>query len=188
MKTTNKLFIILFAFFIFSCSKQENIDMNNQYNNMDTYPRLQKDSTQAIESITKLKLQQVLDLSVLYSKNNRDKEIDSALYNQLLGYFYEPDSLTLRSLIHELDSLKVDKVSISNLENKEIIKDNDTLNFVRFKADYFNTNKEKITEVEHEMQYIFVLTPIKFKKEFKFYFLNYLPKPSNDSTRLGETK
>lgn len=189
MKTINKNFLLILFISLIACSKKENnIAYNKEYNNYDTYPQLQKDSAKAIESITKLKLQQVLDLSVLYSKNNRDKEINSALYNQILGYFYEPDSTTISPLINELDSLKVNKATIAEFKNKAKVSNQDTLNLVNFKLNYYDRNGVKISEVEHEMQYILVSAPIQFKKEFKFYFLNYFPKPLNDSTLIGVTK
>lgn len=189
MKTHHKLILILSVMMVFSCSKKEQpMTMEREnYQNTNTYPQVQMDSSQAIISITKQKLQEVVDLSVLYYQNN-DKEIDSTLYNQMLSYFYEPDSMTLKPFIEELDSLNVTKATIKNIENKELITEKDTLNFVKFKLDYFGGKQEKISEAEHEMQYILVATPIKFKKEFKFYFLNYFPHPIKDSTRLGVTK
>lgn len=190
MKTRHKLTLIVLLIALFSCSKkEENIMMKSRnYQNSNTYPQIQKDSSQAIKSITKQKLQEVVDLSVLYSQKNHDKEIDSTLYNQMLSYFYEPDSTTLKPFIEELDSLNVSKATIKNIENKELVIEEDTLNFVKFQLEYFGKRKEKISEAKHEMQYILVSTPIKFKKEFTFYFLNYFSEPIKDSTRLGVIK
>ncbi|PIE50417.1 MAG: hypothetical protein CSA38_03170 [Flavobacteriales bacterium] len=182
------LLFVFFLIFVFSCEKQNEAPLSLEkvkYNtNTSLYPQQKRDSLQAIEEITKQKLQQVIDLSVLYSKSNKDSEIDSTLYRQMLSYFYEPDSTTLKPLIKEMDSLKCERVEIENFVVKKRMTEKDTLNFAQFQLHYV----EKRTKIDHEIQYILVSTPIQFKKEFKFYFLNYFSEPIKDSTRLGVIK
>ncbi len=73
------------------------------------------DSMQAINSITKQKVQELLDLSTLYLSGNRNTEIDTVIYSQMESYFHKPDSLTFKRLFKELDSMKVRSVKVNNL-------------------------------------------------------------------------
>jgi hypothetical protein len=65
------------------------------------------DSAQAISFITKQKIQELFDLSTLYTSGNRDTEIDSVIYAQMKSYFAESDSNQLKPILNQLDSFKV---------------------------------------------------------------------------------
>ena len=74
------------------------------------------DSTQALTGITKQKLQELYDISALYTSGNRNTAIDSLNYRQIQGYFIKKDSGNVTNLFKELDSLKVRYVKIKNVE------------------------------------------------------------------------
>ncbi len=191
MKHLNIILILLITFFaVTACKKEPELSLETvKYNNnKKSYPENKMDSAQAINAITKQKVQEVIDLSILYSSGNRDTEIDSAMYSQILGYFHKPDSTTLKPLLSELDSLKVKNAKISNLKVIERIHKKDTLNFAKFSVDYLDASKKVIATKEREAQYILMSAPKQFKKEFKFYFLNFYNKPLNDSTSVGVTR
>lgn len=191
MKHLNIIFILLITVFaVTACKKEPELSLETvKYNNnKKSYPENKMDSAQAINAITKQKVQEVIDLSILYSSGNRDTEIDSAMYSQILGYFHKADSTTLKPLLSELDSLKVKNAKISNLKVIERIHKKDTLNFAKFSVDYLDASKKVIATKEREAQYILMSAPKQFKKEFKFYFLNFYNKPLNDSTSVGVTR
>ncbi|WP_018675235.1 hypothetical protein [Riemerella columbina] len=177
---------------LFSCNKKEqslsDLEKLRLNNNKNTYPVTKMDSTQAINAITQQKVQEVLDLSTLYLSGNQDTEIDSTIYKQLLKYFETPDSLTLKHLFTELDSLKVKQAKVHDLSiTKETYK-RDTINNVAFKVEYFDKGNNSMGIHQREAQYILKSAPEKFKKEFKFYFLSFYPKAENDSTASGVTR
>lgn len=192
MKKINKIFwgITLILLF-FSCKKQETNDLSLEqvkYNtNRTTYSSSKTDSVEVINKITKQKVREVLELSTLYNSGNKDTEIDTTLYNQILSYFYKPDSITLKNLFSELDSLKVNNVKINSFAVKEKYFKKDTLNFAKFNIEYFDKKNNSLGTFDREAQYILIPAEIKFKKEFKFYFLNFYNKPLNDSILSSPT-
>src|SRR5690606_34957344 len=111
MKRINKLLLfgLMLALFTGCKKEQENLSLEQvKYNsNTTSYPSAKMDTLQSINKITRQKVREVLELSILYNSGNKDTEIDAAMYNQILGYFYKPDSTTVKSLFTELDSLKV---------------------------------------------------------------------------------
>jgi hypothetical protein len=194
MKKTNKY---LFSFFIlllfqFSCTKKieekSDLDKLRSSNNKKTYPATKMDSLQAIQFITKQKIQDLYDLSALYTSGTKDTEIDSVIYQQMMGYFTEPDSAKVASTLKEMDSLKVKDAKIGDIQvSKEII-GKDTMDLAKFQVEYFDAYKRKIGSYSKTVSYELKTTPVKFKKEFKFYFVNFNMKPQKDSTSLGNTK
>ncbi|MDH6251992.1 ASC-1-like (ASCH) protein [Chryseobacterium sp. H1D6B] len=186
------IFAILFLAFI-SCSNKKtevsDLDKLRNSNNAKSYPAVQMDSMQAINSITKQKVQELLDLSTLYLSGNRNTEIDTVIYSQMESYFHKPDSITFKNLFRELDSLKVKSVKVNNLEVYKDYYKKDTLDYAKFNVEYFDEKNKSIGTFEKNAQYILLSTPIQFKKEFKFYFLNFYSSPlKKDSTSVGVTK
>src|SRR5690606_859711 len=161
-----------------------------KYNtNKSSYPSTKMDSAQAINKITKQKVREVLELSILYKAGKQDTDIDSALYNQILGYFYKPDSLTVRNLLNELDSLQVGNARISSFVVTERYFKNDTLNFARVDGQYYDSINLPVGTFAREAQYVLVPAEIRFKKELKFYLLNFYQQPLlKDSTSSGVTR
>ena len=146
------------------------------------------DSAQAISFITKQKIQELLDLSTLYTSGNRDTEIDSVIYSQMKSYFSEDDSTKLQPLLKQLDSFKVKTAKVGNITvSKEII-GTDTLDFAKFDVEYFDQKNKSIGTFEKTAQYMLKLFPVKFKKEFRIYFVDFDAAPKKDSTSAGVTK
>jgi hypothetical protein len=71
----NIFFILFIALLGFSCTKKETMksDLDTLRNNTNStaYPSVQMDSTQAINAITKQKVQELLDLSLIYANGNK---------------------------------------------------------------------------------------------------------------------
>ena len=195
MKTLSKfLLVIILGFAVFSCKQNEqntvsDLDKLRNSNNRKTYPAVQMDSAQAINSITKQKIQELLDLSTLYISGSRNTKIDTLIYSQMQSYFQKTDSTTFNTLFRELDSLKVETVKVGKVNVKQEIKNQDTLDFAQFDVEYFDRKNRSIGSYEKNAQYTLVSKPIKFKKEFKFYFLNFYSSPAKkDSTSVGVTR
>ena len=194
MQKKNKISLILMTilFVVFSCTK-ENSEISDlqkvrNNNNEKTYPVTKMDSAQAISFITKQKIQELMDLSTLYTSGNRDTEIDSVIYSQMKSYFAESDSNELKPIIRQLDSFKVKTVKVGNINvSKEII-GSDTLDFAKFEVEYFDSNDKLICKYQKNAQYMLKLSPVKFKKEFRFYFVDFDKKPQKASTSVGVIK
>lgn len=192
MKKSNFLYLFLLIAFIFSCDKKtdeiSDLDKLRNSTNQKTYPAQQMDSVQAINAITLQKVQDVFDLSALYVSGNRDTEIDYSIYSQIQSYFHKPDSLTLNPLFKEMESLKVKTAKVNNLKVYDIYYKEDTLNFANFNVEYFDKDKRTLGRFDRKSQFILVPAPKQFKKEFKFYFLDFFSKPLNDSIDSGVIK
>ncbi|GEN72560.1 MULTISPECIES: hypothetical protein [Chryseobacterium] len=193
MKKINKflIFAVLFLAFI-SCNNKKtevsDLDKLRNSTNVKSYPAVQMDSMQAINSITKQKVQELLDLSTLYLSGNRNTEIDTVIYSQMESYFHKPDSTTFKKLFHELDSLKVKSVKVNNLNVYKEFYKKDTLDYAKFNLEYFDSKNKSLGTFEKNAQYILLSTPM-IKKEFKFYFLDFYSDPlKKDSTSVGVTK
>lgn len=193
MNRINKFLIfglLLLAFVSCNNKKTEVSDLDKLRNstNVKGYPTVQMDSMQAINSITKQKVQELLDLSTLYLSGNRDTEIDTVIYSQMQSYFHKPDSLTFKNLFKELDSLKVKSVKVNNLSVYKEFYKKDTLDYAKFNLEYFDAKNKSLGTFEKNAQYILLSTPM-IKKEFKFYFLDFYSSPlKKDSTSVGVTK
>ena len=190
----NSLLLILFSFLLILAScKKETIEMSDlqkvrNNNNKKSYPVTKMDSAQAISFITKQKIQELLDLSTLYTSGNRDTEIDSVIYAQMKSYFIEKDSEKLAPILKQLDSFKVKTAKVGNIAVTKEIKGNDTLDFAKFSVEYFDRKDKSLGVFEKNAQYMLKLSPVKFKKEFKFYFVDFDVMPPKDSTSVGVTK
>ena len=191
-KKTNLLLIIFLLLFVFSCKKERaevsDLEKIRNNNNKVSYPVTKMDSAQAISFITKQKIQELLDLSTLYTSGNRDTEIDSVIYAQMQSYFTESDSNKLKPILKQLDSFKVKTAKVGNIFVQKEIKGNDTLDFAKFDVEYFDQNDKLIGKFEKNAQYILKPSPVKFKKEFKFYFVDFDLVAQKDSTAVGVTK
>ncbi len=195
MMKNNKYLLIAFLIFfaIFSCTKEKSTEISDlqkirNNTNQKSYPLTKIDSAQAISLITKQKIQELFDLSTLYTSGNRDTEIDSIIYSQMNSYFAEMDSTKLQPLLQQLDSFKVKTAKVGNITVKKQIVGKDTLDFAKFNVEYFDQNDRSIGNFEKNAQYMLKLFPVKFKKEFKFYFVNLDGEPPKDSTSAGVTK
>ena len=195
MKSKNKTVLLLIGLLLitFSCNKENtqksDLETVRNNNNIKSYPVTKMDSVQAITSITKQKIQEVLDLSTLYTSGNRDTEIDSVIYGQIMkSYFIAQDSTKLSSLLWQLDSLKVKTAKVGSIAVSKEIMDKDTFDYAQFSVEYFDLNNRSIGVFEKNAQYVLKRSPVQFKKEFKFYFVNFDSRPKKDSTSVGVTK
>lgn len=194
MKNNKYLLIVLIIFLaIFSCSKEKSAELSDlqkirNNTNQKSYPVTKIDSAQAISLITKQKIQELFDLSTLYTSGNRDTEIDSIIYSQMNSYFIESDSTKLFPLLKQLDSFKVKTAKVGNIAVKKEIVGKDTLDFAKYSVEYFDQNDRSIGKFEKNAQYMLKLFPVKFKKEFKFYFVNLDSESPKDSTSTGVTR
>jgi hypothetical protein len=176
-----------------SCKKNpempvSDIEKLRNNNNKNGYPEKQMDSVEAINFITKQKVQEVLDLSALYLSGNRDTKIDSVIFNQMKSYFYEPDSTTFQPLFEEMQKLNVKNAKVNHLEVYKEIVGKDTLDRAKFNVEYFDSKNKSLGNFDKNAGYILVSMPIQFKKEFKFYFLEFYSKPVKDSVSAGVTR
>lgn len=192
MKPINKnlifyFFVLMLA--IISCKKEQPISEIDllRSGNEDVYSSTKLDSSQAIASITQQKLQELYDISALYSSGNRNTAVDTVNYNQIQGYFLKKDSSNVKNLLKELDSLKVKSVKVKNLEIKSEIKGKDTLDFANYTVEYKNKEQKILGEFNKKSQYKLQKTSANSKKEFKFYFVQVDVK-EKDSISSGVIK
>ena len=187
----NIIFVLLLASLLFSCKKEttvSDLETLRKNNNKVSYPVTKMDTAQAISFITKQKIQELFDLSTLYTSGNRDTEIDSVIYSQINNYFLVQDSQKLKPIFRQLDSLKVKMAKVGNIEVRKEMKNNDTLDFAKFNVEYYDSNNKLIGNFDKNAQYILKANPVKFKKEFKFYFVNFDIPAEKDSISVGITK
>ncbi len=194
MKIINNFLIFALLFLaLVSCNNKKteisDLDKLRNSNNTKTYPAVQMDSAQAINLITRQKVQELLDLSTLYLSGNRNTEIDTVIYSQMQSYFHKPDSLTFKKLFRELDSLKVKSVKVNTLEVYKDFYNKDTLDFAKFSVEYFDNKNRSLGSFEKNAQYILVSTP-NTNREFRFFFLDFYSNPllKKDSISVGVTK
>lgn len=194
MKSKNKIVILLISLLLitFSCNKESSqrsdLEIVRNNNNKKSYPVTKMDSAQAITFITKQKIQELLDLSTLYTAGNRDTEIDSVIFAQMKSYFVDQDSSKLSPLLLQLDSLKVQTAKVGNISVTKEIRGKDTLDLAKFYVEYFDFKNRLIGSFEKNAQYVLKPSPVKFVKEFKFYFVDFDSKLPKDSTSVGVTK
>ena len=105
----------------------------------------------------------------------------------LQNYFEKPDSTKLFPILRELDTLNVKSIKVSNIEIFDKIFHKDTLNFAKYHVEYFDKNSKLIGNFQRNAQYTLKPNPVKFKKEFKFYFVDFAP-VLKDSISSGVTK
>ena len=194
MKSKNKIVILLISLLLitFSCNKESSqrsdLEIVRNNNNKKSYPVTKMDSAQAITFITKQKIQELLDLSTLYTAGNRDTEIDSVIFAQMKSYFVDQDSSKLSPLLLQLDSLKVQTAKVGNISVTKEIRGKDTLDLAKFYVEYFDFKNRLIGSFEKNAHYVLKPSPVKFVKEFKFYFVDFDSKLPKDSTSVGVTK
>ncbi len=195
MKKINILLAFLcMALFFIACEKKvaemSDLDKLRNSTNEISYPAVQMDSIQAINSITKQKVQELLELSTLYMGGNRKTQIDQAIFKQLQEYFYQPDSLTFKPLFAELDSLKPKMAKVSQLEVLQKINGADTVDIAKFNVEYFDKNNKSLGTFDRSAEYT-LLPSNKGDKEFKFFFKNFYKKDQKvvkDTTSVGSTR
>lgn len=169
--------ILIWILTLYSCNKPKQEEVSDlekiKYNNKTSYPSTKMDSLQAINSITKQKIQELLDLSAIYASGSKNTGVDSLIYEQINSYFIAPDSGKISPLIAELDSLKVKNIRVKSLNIDKKIEEQDTLDIAYFTIEYFDKKKEIIGSYDKKASYVLKKSPVKFMKEFKFYFIDF---------------
>lgn len=185
MKTSNFIFALIGFITLFSCQKKEQEGLSDidkiKHNNKNSYPSIKMDSTQAMHSITQQKLQELLDLSAIYATGNKNTQVDSLIYDQINSYFLSPDSTKISPLLHELDSLKVKDIRVKSLAISQKITEKDTLDIASFTIEYLGKDKKSLGYFDKKASYILKKSPVKFVKEFKFYFVDFDLKENTES-------
>lgn len=192
MKIVSSIITILLTLAVISCKKEtppkSDLQMLRESGNEGTYTAKHLDSAQVIKTITNQKLQEVLDLSVLYTNGRKKSKIDSLIYEQISSYFYQPDSLTLTTVFNKIDSLGIKQVKVKDLDLYKLpVAESDSLDTAEFYLEY--TDKEDKVSVTgpYSAQYILQSVPMKFQKEFRFYFINFFSKLQKNKTDSGVT-
>ena len=182
-------YLVIIIMSVISCKKEQPISAIDllRNGNEDVYSSTKLDSAQAITSITQQKLQELYDISALYTSGNRNTAVDTVNYNQIQGYFLKKDSANVKNLLKELDSLKVKFVKVKNLEISSEIKGKDTLDFANYTVEYKNKEQKVLGELNKKSTYKLQKTSANSKKEFKFYFVQVDVK-EKDSVSSGVTK
>lgn len=194
MRNTHRALVLLLGCLVLTfcqknTSKELTLDAVKNNENAASYPENKMDSLQAITQITRQKTREVLELSILYVNSNKSTEIDNAVLRQIQGYFYRPDSVTGQRLFRELDSLQVKNVQLHNFGVRQQVSGKDTLHFADFEVEYFGKGKRSLGTFPRSAKYILMPSEVRFKKEFKFYFMDFYPAAvPKDSVASGVIK
>lgn len=182
MKVKSYIQILLGLVFILVACKDDKVfqgkhdpEVIKTYHNQPT-EMTKMDSIESVNFITKQKLTEIYELTSLFSVNKNDSLMRDILYPQIEGYFTEGDSINIRNILAEMDSLKVNFVEISalNLPIKDSM-DIDSVRIVNYKVNYYSSDKKLIDSFNKSAEYILKQEPKKFKHEFVFYFTNFAP-------------
>ncbi|GEM52249.1 hypothetical protein HX001_12460 [Empedobacter brevis] len=186
MKTISKLVqfsivLLLSVWIIFSCKDDKyNGDYNPEaikgYKNESSTVSSKMDSVEAVNFIAKQKLRELYELSALAS-NTSDTVVDSLLRDQLLSYFPKKDTTEIFSLLRDLRAKKVTYTSVSKFAilPKDSIAP-DSIKRIAYTVNYFNSDKKLIETNNHVGVFVLKQEPIKFQREFKFYFTTLMDK------------
>lgn len=189
MKNLIKLLPILLIVTYLSCNREKNYDgisepevISKYKNNAFAYG----DSLQAINRITKQKLQEFYDIGLLYLKNKNDKQLDSILLESMRDYLLNRDSLEMDNFLIQL---KRERISFAKIKSVEKI-DNfspplDSLGVSAYQVGFYNKEKKFVRNKKKFVKFVLKKNPEKFKNEFKFYFIEFA---ENDSIFSGVIK
>lgn len=156
-------------------------DVIKEYRNEASTLNTKMDSVEAINAISKQKLREFYELSALASSNN-DSVVQDILVTQLRSYFSKKETPEVDSLLVYLRNKNVQIISIAKfniLQNDSLTAD--TIKRADYTLNLFNKDKNLIESVNRTSVFVLKQEPIKFKREFKFYFktLNFI----NDSVQ-----
>ena len=179
------LCMIISISIVYSCKNDTtyngdyNPDVIKEYRNESSTLNTKMDSVEAINAISKQKLREFYELSALASSNN-DSVMQDILVTQLRSYFSKDETPEIDSLLVYLRNKNVHIISIAKfniLKNDSLIAD--TIKRADYTLNLFNKDKNLIESVNRTSIFVLKQEPIKFKREFKFYFktLNFM----NDS-------
>lgn len=181
------LVVFLSIWIVYSCKNETtyngdyNPDVIKEYRNESSTLNTKMDSVEAVNAISKQKLREFYELSALASSNN-DSVVQDILVTQLRSYFSKEETPEVDSLLVYLRKKNVQIISIAKfniLQNDSLTAD--TIKRADYTLNLFNKDKKLIESVNRTSVFVLKQEPIKFKREFKFYFktLNFI----NDSVQ-----
>lgn len=181
------LVVFLSIWIVYSCKNETtyngdyNPDVIKEYRNESSMLNTKMDSVEAVNAISKQKLREFYELSALASSNN-DSVVQDILVTQLRSYFSKEETPEVDSLLVYLRKKNVQIISIAKfniLQNDSLTAD--TIKRADYTLNLFNKDKKLIESVNRTSVFVLKQEPIKFKREFKFYFktLNFI----NDSVQ-----
>lgn len=196
MKTITKLTLIcslllMSTWFLTSCKKEEtfkgdyNPEVIKGYKNDASTIGNKMDSIEAVNFIVKQKLREFYELSALAAVK-KDSTLNDLLLNQLKTYFPLNDSLEVQRLLTELATKKVHFTSISMF--KMMPQDSilpDSIKRVSYSVDYFSADRKLLESKNKSGLFVIKKAPVKFKREFKFYFQTLEENQPNDTISVG---
>lgn len=189
------LFLIGLIFILFSCKNDKTFQGKHDPEVIKTYRNQptgmsKMDSIESVNFITKQKLTEIYELTSLYTVNQNDSLMREILYPQIKSYFTDNDTINIKNILSELDSLKVNFIEISELKIPK--KDSvslDSIRTINYKVNYYSSDKKLIDSFNKSVQYILKKEPKKFKHEFIFYFTDFSPiQEENDTISFEVTQ
>lgn len=174
--------LICLIFVAIACKKEQffggehDPEVIKNYRNEST-PVSRMDSIASINFITKQKLLEVYELSLLYASKRHDSILGDLLHSQLAGYFLETDSVNIPKMMKEIDSLQARFVEIKHLGNIESDSlSGDSIRKINYWVKYYSSDKKLIDSVGRTAEFMLKKQPKTFKHEFTFYFtdLNFV--------------
>lgn len=148
------------------------------------------DSIASINFITKQKLLEVYELSLLYSSKQNDSILKDVLHSQLASYFLKTDTISIPLVLKEMDSLQAKFIELRHF--KDVESDSLTADSIRkidYWVRYYSADKKLIDSLQKTAEFILKKEPKKFKNEFTFYFTNLnLTKNQKDTTSSPVTQ
>lgn len=189
MKANRFISILVCLIFVaIACKKEQTYvgehdpEVIKNYKNQST-PASKMDSISSINFITKQKLLEVYELSLLYSSKQNDSILRDLLRSQLEGYFLESDSVNIPKMMKEIDSLQAKFVEIKHFEDVESDSITDkSIRKIDYWVKYYSADKKLIDSLEKTAEFILKKEPKKFKHEFTFYFTDLnLPQNQKDT-------
>ena len=173
---------MLSIWIVYSCKKDTtyngdyNPEVIKEYRNDGASLNTKMDSLEAVNFISKQKLREFFELSALASNNN-DSVVQDLLINQLRSYFTTDKASEVDTL---LSKFKVNNIHFITIAKFNIIPNDsltpDTIKQADYTLNMFNKDKKLVESVNRTSLFVLKQEPIKFKREFKFYFktLNYI--------------
>lgn len=167
---------ILSIWIIYSCKKdttyegEYNPEVIKGYKNESSSVNTKMDSIEAVNFISKRKLREFFELSVLASNNN-DSVVQKALIEQLRSYFSLDNMSEVDTLLANLKRSNIHFISVAKFDiipNDSVTPD--TIKSAEYILNLFNKDKKLVKTVNRHSIFVLKQEPIKFKREFKFYF------------------
>ena len=101
------------------------------------------------------------------------KDFSEKIFNRVKEYFDLEKINNIHIFISSEKLKEVKTIRVKNLDIKQQINSKDTLDIAYFTLEYLDKNKNNIGFFDKKATYVLKKSPIKFVKEFKFYFINF---------------